>query len=138
MILWALETPQKTQYPITQQHHKNTKMTHRMQSFVGHGGPVWCLDFNGDTLVSGSYDKTIKVWSIKSSNYLATLRGHTSWVSCVSLKKDNTKLLSGGWDANVKVCFELCFRSFPRSHFSFLSSFCFLLFPVVDFEPRIP
>lgn len=46
---------------LYQQHHKNTKLTYKMSSFVGHGGPVWCCDFEGDRLVSGSYDKTIKV-----------------------------------------------------------------------------
>ena len=39
---------------------------------------MWCLDFADDTLVSGSYDKTINVWSLKHGNVKCTLRGHTS------------------------------------------------------------
>jgi WD40 repeat protein len=80
MLLWELCAPEKRHTPLVQQHHKNTKMTHRIGSFVGHGGPVWCLDFqpDEDMLVSGSYDRTIKIWSIKSQAPRATLRGHTS------------------------------------------------------------
>ena len=53
---------------------------------MGHGGPVWCVDFYKDLLVSGSYDKTIKVWNMRSGQNLCTLRGHTSWVSCVKVR----------------------------------------------------
>ena len=35
----------------------------KLRLFHGHGGPVWCLDFDPVTemLVSGSYDRTLKV-----------------------------------------------------------------------------
>jgi WD40 repeat protein len=46
LILWSLDSgvaaPSNSRVDATagmfQQHHKNTKITHRMQSFVGHGG----------------------------------------------------------------------------------------------------
>jgi len=101
MVLWEMESPNKRSFPMVQQHHKNTKMTHRLHSFVGHGGPVWCLDFEGDTMVSGSYDKTVMVWSIRKGDVKCTLRGHTGWVS--SIKLHNNRILSSSWDSNLKL-----------------------------------
>jgi len=59
------------------------------------------LDLQGDILVSGSYDKTIKVWSVKQGAIRCTLRGHSSWVS--SLQLHNETIISGSWDASVKI-----------------------------------
>ena len=42
-------------------------------------GMVYCVAFKPDNpniLVSGSYDKTIKMWDITSGSCLSTLRGH--------------------------------------------------------------
>ena len=44
--------------------------------------PVYCVGFDpsGKKLVSGSYDKTVKVWSVGSSGTFeceSTLRGHS-------------------------------------------------------------
>jgi len=101
LVSWELSAPSERSVPLFQQHHNNTKLTHRVNSFVGHGGPVWCLDLQGDVLVSGSYDKTIKVWSMKQGSIRATLRGHTSWVS--SLQFHGETIISGSWDATLKV-----------------------------------
>jgi WD40 repeat protein len=102
LMLWDLKgDSHQGAFPLMQQHHKNTKMTRRLGSFVGHGGPVWCLDFSGNQLVSGSYDKTIKVWSIRDSSVLATLRGHTSWVSSIQL--EGNQIVSGSWDSTLKL-----------------------------------
>lgn len=102
LMLWEMNnSDSKRSFPMVQQHHKNTKMTRRISSFTGHGGPVWSLDFSGDTLISGSYDKTIRVWSIRRAALQTTLRGHSSWVSCVSLHGD--RVVSGSWDGSIKV-----------------------------------
>ena len=51
-------------------------------------------------LVSGSSDKTIKIWNIETSNIncnvrnIQTLSGHTSWV-CEILELQNGNILSG-------------------------------------------
>jgi WD40 repeat protein len=61
------------------------------------------MDFDGDTLVTGSYDKTLKVWSIKKSDVKCTLRGHSNWLSCVQLNAATQSVISGGWDAQIKL-----------------------------------
>jgi len=105
LALWELSSPPTSVFPLLQQHHKNTKRALKKQTFVGHGGPVWCLDLSEDTetLLSGSYDKTIKLWSTKTAQVLCTLRGHTNWVSCLQRNGRGDRLLSGSWDATAKI-----------------------------------
>ena len=51
---------------------------------------------NGD-VISGSYDKTIKVWNIKTKTCIATLEGHTSNVVAL-VELQNGDVISGSWD----------------------------------------
>ena len=39
---------------------------------------VWCVQFSpkGDTIVSGSEDRTLKIWDVGSGTCKATLEGH--------------------------------------------------------------
>ncbi|XP_064610459.1 LOW QUALITY PROTEIN: E3 ubiquitin-protein ligase TRAF7-like [Liolophura sinensis] len=71
-------------------------------TFVGHGGPVWCLTVLGELLFSGSSDKTIKVWDL-SSRYqcVKTLEGHSGIV--LALCAFGNKLYSGSQDCNIIV-----------------------------------
>jgi len=79
----------------------------RRRTFHGHGGPVWCvgLDERRGLLVSGSYDRTLKVWDLRRGTCLRTLRGHEGWVSCVAVRSEGsvTSIVSGSWDACLKV-----------------------------------
>eukprot|EP00112_Aurelia_sp_Birch-Aquarium-sp1_P020381 Seg5237.1 transcript_id=Seg5237.1/GoldUCD/mRNA.D3Y31 product="hypothetical protein" protein_id=Seg5237.1/GoldUCD/D3Y31 len=42
----------------------------------GHKDCVSCLDTNEDILLSGSHDKTLKIWDKISWTCIKTLRGH--------------------------------------------------------------
>jgi len=83
----------------------------KMRAFHGHGGPVWGLavDEYRNRLVSGSYDRTVKVWDLHNGSCLRTLRGHAGWVSCVGMVRGgyshgpNGAIVSGSWDATIKV-----------------------------------
>ena len=54
-----------------------------------------CLSADCDTLVSGSYDTTLKIWSIGDQRCL-TLHGHTAPVLCVQM--DKVRIVSGSYD----------------------------------------
>ena len=47
---------------------------------VGHERAVTCMSMRGDTLYSGSDDRTVRVWDTERAALLETLRGHESTV----------------------------------------------------------
>ena len=58
---------------------------------------------NGEHVVSGSSDKTIKVWNVATGRLEQTLNGHTNWVLSVAFNNDGTKVVSGSSDNTIKV-----------------------------------
>lgn len=71
-------------------------------TFVGHGGPVWCLCVHQDYLFSGSSDKTIKVWDTASSyRCLKTMEGHQGIVLAMTIY--GSKLYSASQDCQILV-----------------------------------
>jgi WD40 repeat protein len=54
-------------------------------------------------LVSGSGDKTIKIWDMKSLSVETTLEGHNSGVISVSFSPNGSKLASGSKDNTIKI-----------------------------------
>src|SRR5260370_32393650 len=57
----------------------------------------------GSLVVSGSHDKTVKVWDAGTGKDLLTLQGHTDWVSSVAVSGDGRRIVSGSHDKTVKV-----------------------------------
>lgn len=57
-------------------------------------------------IVSGSRDKTIKLWNtLAECKYTIQDDGHSDWVSCVRFSPNhaNPIIVSAGWDKVVKV-----------------------------------
>lgn len=77
----------------------------KLREFHGHGGPIWCLDVDHarGRLVSGSYDKTLKIWDLATGRCERTLRGHSGWVSCLRVDSSADRIISGSWDATIKL-----------------------------------
>jgi WD40 repeat protein len=59
------------------------------------------LQFDKNKIMSGSNDRTIKLWDVNTGQCLHTLKGHTDWVRC--LKFDDSKMASGGFDETIKL-----------------------------------
>ncbi|XP_022084461.1 F-box/WD repeat-containing protein 7-like [Acanthaster planci] len=62
---------------------------------------ITCLQFNGQRIVSGSDDNTLKVWSAMTGKCLRTLVGHTGGVW--SSQMSNNIIISGSTDRTLKV-----------------------------------
>ena len=60
-----------------------------VRTFEGHSGGISCVQFDGGRIVSGSHDKTIKVWNVKTNSpwSVITLAGHSGEVRCLHLGK---------------------------------------------------
>jgi WD40 repeat protein len=69
----------------------------QMAVLSGHTGGVGSLAFSSDgtLLVSGSSDKTLKLWDIQTGGVVKTFLGHTSQVCSVSISADCTTIASG-------------------------------------------
>ena len=65
---------------------------------------VWGLEFDqrNNSLISCSYDKTIKCWDLDSLNCLKTLKGHSKSVNAVKLV-ENDLLVSCSDDFTLKL-----------------------------------
>ncbi|MCP9265560.1 hypothetical protein DINM_020889 [Dirofilaria immitis] len=76
-----------------------------IRTFEGHTQGISCVQFDGDRIVSGSSDNTIRVWDMKSSAMpglgTMTLTGHSDTVRCLHLS--GNRLASGSNDLTIKV-----------------------------------
>ena len=71
----------------------------------GHKQQVFSVAYSpdGKTLASGSNDKTIKLWDVKTGKERATFEGHTEGVQSVAYSPDGKTLASGGEDKTIKL-----------------------------------
>eukprot|EP00026_Physarum_polycephalum_P002522 Phypoly_transcript_02529.p1 GENE.Phypoly_transcript_02529~~Phypoly_transcript_02529.p1 ORF type:complete len:397 (+),score=32.93 Phypoly_transcript_02529:1556-2746(+) len=68
---------------------------------TGHVGTVWTLAFDESKLVTGSFDKTIKIWDRNTYKCMKTLRGHSYPIQC--LQFSHNMLVTGSLDNTIKM-----------------------------------
>ncbi|EDQ92840.1 uncharacterized protein MONBRDRAFT_4901 [Monosiga brevicollis MX1] len=82
---------------------------------IGHGRTGYCLEVepSAGIVITGADDSNIKVWRSADSRLLATLRGHKSELSDLSVDATGRYLASGDmagvlriWDLHKGVCIE--------------------------------
>jgi WD40 repeat protein len=66
---------------------------------------VWAcaLSPDGQQLVSGSWDHTLKLWEVASGRELRTFAGHKAGVWACALSPDGQQLVSGSADNTLKL-----------------------------------
>ena len=73
--------------------------------FSGHTESVFAVGFSSDgrLLVSGSDDKTIKLWDMQTGGVIKTFCGHTGYVRSVSISADCIRIVSGFFDGTISL-----------------------------------
>jgi WD40 repeat protein/DNA-directed RNA polymerase subunit RPC12/RpoP len=71
----------------------------------GHTGKVIgvAVTPDGTRAVSGSHDKTLRVWDLAAGKSLASLKGHTNQVYGVAVTPDGTRAVSASADQTLRV-----------------------------------
>jgi len=87
---------------------KDTEYTPKralLRTLVGHLGHVHGLSVTPDEhrAVSGSEDRTVRVWDLETGACLRTLEGHSGRVNGVSITPDGRRAVSGSEDKTVRV-----------------------------------
>ncbi len=104
------------------------------RTISGHIGWVRCaaVDTSNRWFVTGSADRTIKIWSLASGKLQLTLTGHVAGVRALAVSSRHPYLFSAGEDKTVK-CWDLEQNKVVRSYHGHLSGvYSLALHPTLD------
>jgi len=78
-----------------------------MQSFIGHTADVMSLDLSpsesGNAFASGSCDKTVIIWDMRSGQCAQVFEGHQSDINSVRFYPSGDAVATGSDDATVLI-----------------------------------
>ena len=74
-------------------------------TLTGHTAYVNSVAFSpdGNTIVSGSGDDTVRLWDVETGTLKNTLTGHTAYVNSVAFSPDGNTIVSGSGDDTVRL-----------------------------------
>lgn len=59
---------------------------------------------NGERIVSGSWDKTIRIWDAETGKQIGKpFEGHVDHITSVSYSPNGKRIVSGSWDATIRI-----------------------------------
>ena len=85
---------------------KNSQTNPRLEQFLyGKTGPVVSAIFSpdGKTLASGTYDKDIMLWDVKTRRPIDKLIGHKSIIRSIAFNPDGSLMASGSQDNTIML-----------------------------------
>lgn len=72
---------------------------------LGHAGDVTSVAFSSDGqyILSGGKDNTVKLWDVSTGKEIRTFRGHSGWVCSLAFTPDGRYAVSGSSDKTIKI-----------------------------------
>jgi WD40 repeat protein/energy-coupling factor transporter ATP-binding protein EcfA2 len=58
---------------------------------------------DGQTVLTGSYDGTARLWELQTGKPLQVLTGHAEHVVCVAWSPDGARVATGSWDGTARI-----------------------------------
>ncbi|ERF70975.1 hypothetical protein EPUS_09046 [Endocarpon pusillum Z07020] len=101
--VWKLPQPGDPPYSPAVSPQEDTDCPYFVRVLTGHQHSVRAIAAHADTLVSGSYDYTVRVWKISTGETVHRLQGHTQKVYSVVLDHERHRCISGSMDNLVKI-----------------------------------
>ncbi|TQN73306.1 Cell division control protein 4 [Colletotrichum shisoi] len=101
--VWRLPEVGSRRYIQTGPPANDADCPYFIRTLSGHTHSVRAISAHGDTLVSGSYDSTVRVWRISTGESLHVLHGHSQKVYSVVLDHERNRCISGSMDSLVKI-----------------------------------
>ncbi|KAJ9144253.1 Cell division control protein 4 [Pleurostoma richardsiae] len=101
--VWRLPEAGSRRYIQTGPPANDAECPYFIRILSGHTHSVRAISAHGDTLVSGSYDSTVRVWRISTGEALHVLHGHSQKVYSVVLDHKRNRCISGSMDSLVKI-----------------------------------
>ena len=77
----------------------------QVKKLEGHEDSVNSIKYfsNGRKLVSGSSDRTVRIWDVRKGKQVKKLEGHGDYVMSVDITKDNKFIASASWDGSINI-----------------------------------
>lgn len=101
--VWKLPKPDDKDYFQAGPAPDDAECPYFVRVLTGHHHSVRAIAAHADTLVSGSYDCSVRVWKISTGETVHRLQGHTQKVYSVVLDHKRNRCISGSMDNLVKV-----------------------------------
>ncbi|KAI1320581.1 WD40 repeat-like protein [Xylariaceae sp. FL0255] len=101
--VWRLPEAGSRRYIQTGPPANDADCPYFIRTLQGHSHSVRAIAAHGDTLVSGSYDNTVRVWRISTGETVHVLQGHSQKVYSVVLDTERNRCISGSMDSFVKI-----------------------------------
>lgn len=94
---------EKTELPESQS--EETTKTDTVKILKGHSLSVFGVSISADgkLIISGSVDKTIRIWETESGKCLKVLEGHSDAVLGVSISADSKLIISGSRENTIRI-----------------------------------
>jgi F-box and WD-40 domain protein CDC4 len=100
--VWKL--PHATDLPTYEANSSaDVENAYSLSVLTGHQSTIRDIAAYSDTIVSGSYDTTVRVWKISTGETVHTLTGHTQKIYSVVLDHENKRCISGSMDNSVRI-----------------------------------